>query len=78
MFKRFSVNYALFSMAVDSLLTVTALALTDALSVVWLRIVWPENWFYSQGEFIPPPLWPGRRLCLCLGLRSQAQLQGCR
>jgi exopolysaccharide biosynthesis polyprenyl glycosylphosphotransferase len=58
MFKRFSVNYALFSMAVDGLLTVTALALTDALSVAWLRIVWPENWFYSQGEFIPPPLWP--------------------
>jgi len=61
MFKRFSTNYALFCMAVDSLATITALALTSVLRGPWLRIVWPANWYpgyREQGKFVPPHLWP--------------------
>jgi len=61
MFKRFSTNYALFCMAVDSLATIIALALTSVLRGPWLRIVWPENWYPGYQEyatFVPPHLWP--------------------
>ncbi len=66
MFKLFSPNYALFSMAADGLLTVSALALTNALRVPCLRTVWPEISFYEQGKFIPAHLWPVVSLVWCV------------
>jgi len=58
MLKRFSANYALLSMAIDGLTTITALMLTNVFRVPWLRMVWPENWHHEQGKFVPPHLWP--------------------
>jgi len=58
MLKRFSASYALFSVAVDGLTTITALMLTNVFRVPWLRMVWPANWHHEQGKFVPPHLWP--------------------
>ncbi len=57
MLKRGSLNDSLSRMLLDALLTVSALALTDLLSVPFLRLVWPDTWFHEQGEFIPVPYW---------------------
>jgi len=41
MFKRFSLNYALLSMALDAVLTVAALAISHFFRTAWLSLVWP-------------------------------------
>lgn len=58
MFKRFSVNYALLTMALDGLLTGVALWITDLLSAPWLRLVWPAGWYWEAEEFLSPRYWP--------------------
>jgi FlaA1/EpsC-like NDP-sugar epimerase len=60
MFKRFSLNYALLSMAVDAALTVAALALSHLFRAAWLPWVWPPDWspLIGQAQAIPMALWP--------------------
>lgn len=58
MLKRFSVNYALFSMAVDALLTLVALAITEALAPAWLHLIWPGKWIVPPERIMPRTQWP--------------------
>ncbi|NLG26915.1 MAG: hypothetical protein GX557_03340, partial [Chloroflexi bacterium] len=58
MFKRFSVNFALLAMSIDSALTLLALWLTSQLRLPWLRLVWPTFWQYERSQFLPYWLWP--------------------
>ena len=58
MFKRFSLNYALLSMAVDAALTAAALALSHFFRTTWLGWVWPSWWDVRVGQAIPMVLWP--------------------
>ncbi|HHX44818.1 MAG TPA: hypothetical protein GX714_12660, partial [Chloroflexi bacterium] len=59
MIKRFSLNYALLSLALDAALTVAALAIAHTYRTVWLGWVWPEAWLpgRAQAQAIPPNLW---------------------
>ena len=60
MFKRFSLNYALLSMAVDAALTVAALAASHIFRATWVAWVWPADWhsLIGQAQAIPMALWP--------------------
>lgn len=58
MFKRLSLNYAILTMVLDVLATLSALALTNRLSSAWLDLVWPSHWFTNQVPFIAMQHWP--------------------
>jgi len=60
MFKRFSLNYALLSMALDAVLTAAALAASHFYRTTWLGWVWPTDWLpgRAQAQAIPMILWP--------------------
>lgn len=76
MFKRFSTNFALLAMAIDSVVTLLALWLASVLRLPWLRAVWPPNWFVERSRFLPVWLWPAVLLIWLLVFVSASVYDG--